>query len=218
MEELYRSALGVDSVNKAPGLLVLRYVQIRSPAAWVGVHLVPLLAFPIVIRLSVSALNADAVGAGLFVLLWATLVAGQTATVRGVKGWALNTALGLWLAWVVGMLVLSLLDARLHLPELLAVGVTHAACGAAVGAFQTISIAGRQRRRWIAASTTGWGFGAALTFWLYAAPWLPGLSGAFPGRIELTTLVRMLPVYALVMLAATRQPSMVRNGSLAAVR
>ena len=181
-------------------------MQIRSPAGWVGVHLLPLLAFPIVIRVSVAAIDANVVGIGLFVLLWATLVAGQTATIQDGRGWAVHTALGLWLAWAVGMLALSLLDVRLHLPELLAVGITHAACGAAVGAFQARSIAGRLRWRWIAASTTGWGLGAALAFWLYAAPWLPGLSGAFPGRIELTTLVRMLPIYALVMLAATRQP------------
>jgi hypothetical protein len=176
-------------------------VQIKSPVAWIGVHALPLLAFPFVIHVGVRTITADLMGVSLFLLLWVILVVGQTATVRGVKGWAVQTALGLFVAWMAGMLLLPLLDARMHLSELPAVGITHAASGAALGAVQGMSIRGRQRSIWIAASAAAWGLGAALAFWLYSSPWLPGLSGAFPGRIELTTIVRMLPVYALVMLA-----------------
>ena len=181
-------------------------------------HVLPLLAFPLVIRASVGTLNADMLGVSLFVLLWATLVVGQTATVRGVKGWAVQTGLGLWIAWIVGMLALSLLDARLHLSELVAVGITHSACGAALGGLQAISINGRQRWIWIAASTVAWGLGAGIAFGLYATPWTPRLSGAFPGRIELTTIVRVLPIYALAMLAVTRQPQFAARGSFVTAR
>jgi hypothetical protein len=179
-------------------------VQIKSSAAWIGVHLLPMLAFPFVIRAGVRTISNDLLGVGLYVLLWAMLIVGQSALVRGVKGWAVQTALGLFTAFIVGMLLLQLLDVRLHLSELPAVGIAHAASGAALGAVQCMSIRGRQRWVWMASSTAAWGLGAALMFWLYPSPWLPGLSGAFPGRIELTTIVRLLPIYGLVMLAATR--------------
>jgi hypothetical protein len=184
-------------------------VQIKSPAAWIGVHLLPLVAFPFLIRAGGRVISSDLLGIGLFVVLCAMLIAGQAVTVGGVKGWAFQTTVGLFSALVVGLLLLPLLDARLHLPELLAVGIAHAASGAALGAVQSMSIRGGQARIWIAASTAAWGIGAAIAFSLYASPWLPRLSGAFPGRIELTTIARLLPIYALAMLAATRHPRFV---------
>ena len=181
-------------------------MHLRSGVAWVALHSVPLVVFPLVIRAAVRTVNPELLGPALYLLLAIIVVVGQTATIRGVKGWGIQSALGLCVAGIAGMVLPPLLDGRLHFSKLAAVGITHAASGAGLAALQAMTIRGPMRWTWIAASTATWGLGAALAVRFYAAPWLPALSGAFPGRVELTTIVWVLPVYAGMTLAAVRYP------------
>jgi hypothetical protein len=172
--------------------------------AWIGLHFVPALVFPMIIHVAAPLTTADVMAVFIYLLLFVFLAFGQRTVLQGLTGWGSRTAIGLLGAWATGMVLLPVLDVLLRVPEIAAGIVAHSVCGGVLACVQAGSMPRALRRRWIAASAFASGIGTAIAFALYPAAWLPGLApGAFPGRLELTTILRLLPVYGLMTAAVT---------------
>jgi hypothetical protein len=161
-------------------------------------HALPLVGLPLAIRPFLKQVPPDVIGVSSYALLFAALVLGQQAVLQ-IGRWARVTALGLLGAGAAIVVLMPLLDLTLKIPETLVVVIAFGAGGLAIGTAQARCIAASApRRQWAALVTASWAIGAALAFTFYPSSWLPGhLPGAFPGRLELTTVVRLLPIYGL---------------------
>jgi hypothetical protein len=163
---------------------------------------------PLAIRPFLKQIPLDVIGVSSYALLFAALVFGQQAVLR-IGRWARATALGLLGAGAAIVVLMPLLDLTLKIPEALVMVIAFGAGGLVIGTAQARCIPTSARRRlWAALVTASWSIGAALAFALYPSSWLPGyLPGAFPGRLELTTVVRLLPIYGLATALMLPRPS-----------
>ena len=181
-------------------------MHLRSGFGWIVLHVLPLLVYPALVPLIADRLTPEALRASAYVVLAVFLVLGQAIIVRGVRGWAVITAAGLFGGLAAGVMLLRYSERTLRLPEFAAIVLAHTAGGLMLGAVQATGINKRFRLIWILASASGWGLGAAAAYALYPATWLPGMvRGAFPGRLELTRIVRLLPIYAVLTLVAVKR-------------
>jgi hypothetical protein len=168
---------------------------------------------PLAIRPFLKQLSPDVIGVSSYALLFVALALGQRAVLQ-IGQWARMTALGLLGAGVTVVVLMPLLDLTLKISEAVVVVIAFGAGGLVIGTAQArcISTSVRQRQ-WAALVTASWSFGAALAFALYPSSWLPGhLPGAFPGRLELTTIVRLLPIYGLT--TALMLPRLIQTRSV----
>ena len=139
-----------------------------------------------------------------YVSVLVIVCAGQALCVSR-RRWGWITAIGLITAWLAGGALITILDPLLHAPEPLIVPLAHGACGLVLGAAQTRSLT-TGRLRWALASAASWLIGAAVVFPLWNVTWLPGhVRGLFPGSAEMTTLLRLLPLYAIAMTLGERR-------------
>jgi hypothetical protein len=178
----------------------------RSRIGWLLVHVAPFAVVPLLASLAASFTDG-AIGVLCYTALMVMLVVGQAATVAHPR-WAVFTTLGLVAAFVAGGSLITVLDPVLHLPESVIIPIAHAGCGLVLGAVQSRALPSG-RTRWTLASSLGWLIAAAIVFPLMTAEWMPGnVRGLFPGGAEMTTLLRLLPIYAAAMLiGGTRAPN-----------
>jgi hypothetical protein len=170
----------------------------RSRLGWLLVHIAPFVVVPLLAS-AAADFTAEATGVICYTALMLLLVVGQAMTVTH-RRWALFTTLGLVAAFVAGGALITVLDPVLHLPESVIIPIAHAGCGLVLGAVQSRALPSG-RIRWTLASAAVWLVAAAIVFPLMTADWMPGnVRGLFPGGAEMTTLLRLLPIYAAMML------------------
>lgn len=134
--------------------------------------------------------------------LMLTVSMGQ-AMVTSPPRWGWLTVIGLGVAWLFGGALITVLDPVFHVAESIAIPIAHAACGLILGGVQASALPGR-RVRWTAVSAAAWLIASVAVFSLYNVPRLAGdMRGQFAGSTEMTTLVRLLPIYAVAMLLAS---------------
>ncbi|MFN2393920.1 MAG: hypothetical protein ABR566_18415, partial [Pyrinomonadaceae bacterium] len=108
--------------------------------------------------------------------------------------------LGLVLGMLTALPLLGILD-PLGVNEVIALAVTHAVGGAAVGAIQWFVLRNRVRRAflWIPLSACLWGVLIMLWYPLFDVAWVPGrLPITFEGDHELRQLLRVTASAALI--------------------